>query len=268
MDNNRPIGIFDSGIGGLTIARAIREAFPQENIVYFGDTAHLPYGDKSPDTIYSYARDIVDFLVDQGCKIIVVACNSASAAAYDRLVDYVPQDVDLINVIDPMAEYVVKQDLTTVGVIATKATIASGVYQKKIHALRKDMQVHSLATPLLAPMIEEGYYRGEISSVVLKEYLSDSTLESIEGLVLACTHYPLIREEIDTYYNGKIHIYDSTTVIVDKVTEALTVRNIDRGSKEKSTHTFYVSDLTASFEKTTRLFYGRDVHLSLKNISK
>lgn len=266
MDANRPIGIFDSGIGGLTIARAIREAFPQEHIIYYGDTAHLPYGDKSTETIRGYAKDIVDFLVEQKCKLIVIACNTASAAAYDFLVDYIPKGVDLINVIDPMAEYVVRQNLRRIGVIATKSTIASGTYNTKIKALAPKVDVQSLATPLLAPMIEEGFYKGEISTVVLKEYLSDPILNGVDGLVLACTHYPLIVEEIDAYYEGAIPIYDSTTVIVEKVTDSLRTRKLGRDSHTPSRHIFYVSDYTPSFEKTTRLFYGDDVDLSLKNI--
>src|SRR5690242_5737048 len=154
--NQQPIGIFDSGIGGLTVANAVSKLLPEEQIIYFGDTAHLPYGDKSKELIRSYAATITDFLlIDKKCKAVVIACNTASAAAYELLRDKYKDVVPVINVIDPMIEAVIADDsIKKVGVIATKTTIASGVYPEKFSRRKPSLQYAELATPLLASMIE------------------------------------------------------------------------------------------------------------------
>ena len=156
MSNDRPIGIFDSGIGGLTVAAAIQRLLPNESLVYFGDTAHLPYGDKSKELIAEYAVNITQFLLkEKNCKAIVIACNTASAAAYEALRDTYKGSVPVINVIDPMIEEVIADDLIhKVGIIATKTTVASGVYQEKFARRKPELQFTALATPLLASMID------------------------------------------------------------------------------------------------------------------
>jgi glutamate racemase len=154
-----PIGIFDSGIGGLTVAHAITNHLPHESIIYFGDTAHLPYGDKSEAAIQAYSIKIADVLLKRGCKVIVIACNSASSAAYELLKEYVNTQAHVLNVIDPMVDYVATHfQNKKIGLIGTKRTVQSGIYQKKITESKKGIQLSSLATPLLAPMIEEGYF--------------------------------------------------------------------------------------------------------------
>src|SRR5580704_8597612 len=159
-----PIGIFDSGIGGLTVAHAIQKLLPHESLVYFGDTAHLPYGDKSEAAIQAYSIKIADVLLSKGCKVIVIACNSASSAAYELLKEYVRKEARVINVIDPMTEYVVREfEGKKVGLIGTKRTIQSGIYSKKIKEANKRITLRPVATPLLAPMIEEGYFNNKIS---------------------------------------------------------------------------------------------------------
>src|SRR3954468_4148521 len=151
--SEKPIGIFDSGIGGLTVANAIRKLLPNENMIYFGDTAHLPYGDKSEAAIQAYSIKIADVLLKKGCKVIVIACNSASSAANELLKEYVNKDVHIINVIDPMVELVTTQFPDKhVGLIGTKRTVQSGVYAKKITESNKNIRLQSLATPLLVPM--------------------------------------------------------------------------------------------------------------------
>ena len=153
---SQPIGVFDSGIGGLTVAHAIRKLLPQESMIYFGDTAHLPYGDKSEAAIQAYSVKIADILVRKGCKVIVIACNSASSAAYELLTEYVRKDIHIINVIDPMVELVLLAFAgKRVGLIGTKRTVQSDVYSRKIHEGKKNIHLNSLATPLLAPMIEK-----------------------------------------------------------------------------------------------------------------
>jgi glutamate racemase len=259
---NQPIGIFDSGIGGLTVANAVLKQLPDESIVYFGDTAHLPYGDKSRELIRTYATRITDFLLhEKKCKAIVIACNTASAAAYEVLRDQYKGSVPVINVIDPMIEAVIADDaIQHVGVIATKTTIASGVYPEKFSRRKPSLQYSELATPLLASMIEEGYYNNKISHAVLENYLSSPVLQGIDALVLACTHYPLIKKEIDDFYEGKVRIFDSAEVVAQKLKWILEKEDL-KSDKKSGVDQFYVSDYTESFEKTTRLFYKKAVQL-------
>jgi len=257
-----PIGVFDSGIGGLTVARAIKEALPGEALVYFGDTAHLPYGDKSRALIASYAVRITRFLLEEKrCKTVVIACNSASAAAYETLRDAYKGSVPVINVIDPMIEAVIADDsIRKAGLIGTRTTVDSGVYQEKFGRRKPALVLAALATPLLASMIEEGFYENRISRTVLAEYLSDPVLEGIDALILACTHYPLIKREIEAYYQGKVRVFDSAQVVAAKLRGILARENLLHEGPP-GTDRFYVSDRTASFERTTRIFFGNRVTL-------
>lgn len=261
----RPIGIFDSGIGGLTVAQAVHRALPDEQIIYFGDTIHLPYGDKSADAIRYYALKISKFLLEQNCKMIIIACNSASSAAYDLLLDFFEGKTLFVNVVDPLVNEVLKGDFKHVGVIATKATIHSSIYRNKIKAGNQHIKVSQLATPLLAPMIEEGFYSGSIAKGVIESYLDHSDLNNIDALLLACTHYPLIRKEIEDYYGGKVTILDSTDIVADEARRLLKAEGL-LADKKHSSDQFYVSDYTQSFEETSRLFYGEAIKLEVKHI--
>jgi glutamate racemase len=256
-----PIGIFDSGIGGLTVAHAIRELMPHENIVYFGDTAHLPYGDKSEAAIQAYSIKIANVLLQKGCKVIVIACHSASSAAYELLKEYVHEEAHVINVIDPMVEYVLKNfKKSTIGLIGTKRTVQSDLYSKKINEKNRDVTIHTLATPLLAPMIEEGFFNNKISREIIAQYLSDPHLGNIDALILACTHYPLIKKEINEYYQGKTLVLDSSLVAAQSLHDYLSSSGLMNFSTHPTSH-FYVSDFTESFEASTKLFFGKNVHL-------
>lgn len=257
---NRPIGIFDSGIGGLTVANAVVRLLPAEQIIYFGDTAHMPYGDKSADAIRYYSLQIAKFLLEQQCKMIIVACNSASSAAYDVLLDFFDHRSLFVNVVDPLVEKVVSMGHQKVGVIATKTTVLSGIYPARLRDKSPGIEVRSLATPLLAPMIEEGFVHDAISRSVLDTYLGDPALDGIEALLLACTHYPLIRKEIEEWYQGRVAIYDSTDVVAAAVKQRLQEAKLLR-TDSRPDHRFYVSDYTPSFEGTTRQFYGETIHL-------
>ena len=264
MSNNRPIGVFDSGIGGLTVAAAIQRLLPSESLVYYGDTAHLPYGEKSKELIAKYAVDITRFLLEEkNCKAIVIACNTASAAAYEALRDTYKGSVPVINVIDPMIEEVIADDaIRKVGIIATKTTVASGVYQEKFARRKPELEYSALATPLLASMIEEGFYNNTISEAVLNEYLRNPALDNIDGLVLACTHYPLIKKEIDAFYAGRVKLFDSAEVVARKLKgileKELLLNNDARGEDQ-----FFVSDYTRAFEEATKLFFRKQIHLQL-----
>ena len=258
---NQPIGVFDSGIGGLTVANAILRHLPNEQIVYFGDTAHLPYGDKSADAICFYALKIVKFLLEKNCKMIVIACNSASSAAYNVLLDFFAGEALFVNVVDPLVEVVVKKQFRKVGVIATKATIRSNIYRLKLIEQQSDLEVASLATPLLVPMIEEGYFNNSISEAILEKYLSDPLFKSIEALLLACTHYPLIRKNIEQYFGQSVQVFDSNDVVAHAVKKKLKATNL-LSKKQIKDHQFFVSDFTHTFEETTRLFYKEKIDLA------
>lgn len=256
-----PIGIFDSGIGGLTVAHAIQELLPNESLVYFGDTAHLPYGDKSEAAIQAYSIKIADVLLMKGCKVIVIACNSASSAAYELLKEYV-RSVKIINVIDPMVNLVLDTYAGRhVGLIGTKRTVQSGVYQRKIEEAREKITLHSLATPLLAPMIEEGFFDNKISHEIIAQYLNDPELHNIESLILACTHYPLIKKEINEFYKNQMTILDSSEVVARALKQHLEESKLLNPGIGPVSHQFLVSDYTSSFEASTRLFFHEQVNL-------
>ena len=258
----QPIGVFDSGIGGLTVANAINRYLPNEEIIYFGDTAHLPYGDKSADAIRYYCLKIVKFLLERDCKMIVIACNSASSAAYNVLVDFFPGEAIFVNVVDPLVEAVADKNFQKIGIIGTKATIRSKVYQRKLREQQPDLKVASIATPLLAPMIEEGYFHNRVSQVIIETYLSNEEFSDIEALLLACTHYPLIRNDIKSFLGKEVEVLDSTLFTVKNI-EAKLLKQGLLNNEKNNTHQFYVSDFTQSFEETTRLFY--DEHLQLEH---
>lgn len=263
LKNNKPIGIFDSGIGGLSVAKAIVTHLPHEQVIYFGDTAHLPYGDKSKELIKRYALEIADFLLkEKHCKCLVIACNTASAAAYEYLRDTHKNSVPVINVIDPIIEAVVKDDtINRVGIIATKTTIASGVYQEKLSRRKPRLQFAALATPLLAPMIEEGFYNNSISETVIHNYLQQPELNGIDALILGCTHYVMIKKEIDAFYQSKVKLFDSTDIVAKKLKFILAKENLLASSSEEGSKQFFVSDYTASFANTAQVFYGNAVSL-------
>ena len=255
--------MFDSGIGGLTVARSVSRVLPHEQLVYFGDTAHLPYGDKSTAAIQAYSVKICDLLLKQQCKLIMIACNSASAAAYELVREYVGSKARVLNVIDPIVEHIgVRYPGRTIGLIGTKQTVNSNVYKKKIDDLDVGVQLHSLATPLLAPMIEEGFFENAVSDNIIRAYLENTGLATIEALVLACTHYPLIKDEITRFYEGRVEVLDASDVVAQHAKAYLGANNLAAPpSPIAPSHHFYVSDFTRSFEESTRIFFGQEVHL-------
>jgi len=259
--DNRPIGIFDSGIGGLTIADGLINLMPNESMIYFGDTQHLPYGDKSSKTVQRYSLGISKFLIENDCKAIVIACNTASALAFELVKSNFPH-IKVYNVIDPVVEKVADTKVSKVGVIATRATIKSDLYAKKIKDLNKDIETVSMATPLLVPMIEEGFHNQTVSHEIISSYLSKPQLKNIQELVLGCTHYPLIKEEIIQYYNGKVEIIDSPAIVAAYVFNDLKAAELLSNSKQAK-YQFYVSDLTDSFEASAgRFIHYTDIHLN------
>ncbi|MEQ6118206.1 glutamate racemase [Reichenbachiella sp. MALMAid0571] len=259
MEASQPIGIFDSGTGGLTVAKAVSNLLPNEQIVYFGDTAHLPYGDKSTATIQAYAIKITDILLQQNCKVILIACNSASAAAYDLIKEYAGSKAKVINVIDPAVEHIIATNgMKKVGLIGTLQTVNSGAFDRKLKG--KVREFGSLATPLLVPMIEEGFVRNSISRDVIDKYLSDETLKGIDSLILGCTHYPIIKDEISQYYDGSVDIIDSAETVALSLKNYLEESNLMNLSTPNRNR-FLVSDITKGFENAANLFFGEEIKL-------
>ena len=265
---NQPIGIFDSGVGGLTVANAILRACPNEHLIYFGDTAHLPYGDKSADLVKGYSERISQFLLDQNCKAIVIACNTASSVAFDQVRDIAGSKARVFDVIDPVVNHILTKGHKKIGVIGTLGTIGSNVYYDKIKTADPSIKVYSMATPMLVPMIESGFIHGKISNLIIEKYLENDILEDIDALVLGCTHYPLIKKEIEQFYNsiGKsVEVLATNEIAGNFVHDELNKADLLSREPFKGAHQFFVSDYTASFEQTTRLFYGAEVKLEHLN---
>ncbi len=261
MNANAPIGIFDSGVGGLTVARAIHDILPNENILYFGDTAHLPYGDRSPALIRQYSKGITEFLLEKNCKVIVIACNSASANALGTVTETVNGRAEVFDVISPIAELIATQHPDeVVGVIGTKATINSLSYPKALEKANAKNKVRTLATPLLAPMIEEGFIHDDISRAVLGRYLERPELNGIELLVLGCTHYPIISSDVRALTNDAVKVIDPPKVVAERVRASMRSSGSLATTPLGDQH-FYVSDLTEAFSKSTKLFFGEDAKL-------
>ncbi|MBK6266009.1 glutamate racemase [Marivirga sp. S37H4] len=263
MDQNSsaPIGIFDSGIGGLTVAHKVRELMPTESMVYFGDIAHLPYGDKSAAAIQAYSIKVTDVLLQQGCKLILIACNSASSAAFDLVKEYVGSKAKVFNVIDPVVNFVAENySNKKIGLIGTKQTVGSKMYETKLKNINSSIELKSLATPLLVPMIEEGYFENKISHEIIENYLMDDHLMGIEALILGCTHYPLIKNEISTFYNHQVDILDSASIVAKRLKIYLEENNLNSTSNLQKDR-FLVSDKTASFEASAKMFFHDEVRL-------
>ena len=264
--SKNPIGIFDSGIGGLTIAHAIKNKLPNESLIYFGDTKHLPYGEKSEQAIKDYSLKIAEFLKKNNCKAIIIACNSASSTAYYHIKKNI-NSIPIYNVIDPIVSFISKKYFNKkIGVIGTKATIQSGIYENKLLEKNSSLSVASLETPLLAPMIEEGFFNQEISSTIIKNYLNDKKLDKIDILVLACTHYPLIQNEIISFYN-KIDVIDSSKIIADYIHEELYKSKI-LNQANKAKFNFIISNFTESFSKSANVFFKENISLEEIDIWK
>lgn len=264
--DNRPIGFFDSGLGGLTCVSPLMKAFPNERIIYFGDTARTPYGSKAPKTIRAFSNQIADFLVQSDVKMIVIACNTVSATCLSELRDRYP-DIPIIGIIQPAAE-AVAQTCTTennVGVIGTKVTIRSHAYEESIQALNPALRVYSAACPTFVPLIEEGIIQNEIMDLSIRHYLdSFISYNKIDTLVLGCTHYPLIRPNIEKLYPD-LHIINPSDEIMKSVGQELTRKNL-LAEQADNENTFYASDLSENFvNMINRIFELSQFRVVFKN---
>lgn len=251
MDRNASIGVFDSGVGGLTVMKEIMHQIPNEKIVYFGDTARVPYGNKSRETITKFSRQIVRFLQTHEVKAIVVACNTASAYALDELEREV--DIPMIGVIKPGAK--VASEVTVngkIGVIGTEGTISSSIYPRYIKEINKDVTVIGKACPLFVPLVEEGLWRDPVTDEIAKRYLTELIDIDIDTLVLGCTHYPLIRETVGKIMGEGVNLVNPAYETARELKELLIKENMLRTQEPRlgdNQYQFYVSDSSEKFKR-------------------
>lgn len=254
--DDRPIGIFDSGIGGLSVARSVARELPRENLIYVGDTARVPYGDKSPDQLIVYARQILDFLVGQGVKAIVAACNTSCSVSIPFLLD--KYSIPIIEIIKPGAREVPRvTSHKRVGVLATLATARSGAYRRAIQALSPDIEVWEVACPGLVPLIEAGHTEGPEVEEILMEYLRPLQENKVDTIVLGCTHYPYLVPVIEKLMPGGIAIVDPAVETVVELQKTLAVQGTASG--EKGYMKFYATGSEGSFYQAGRLFMGPEL---------
>ena len=255
MTNSGPIGIFDSGIGGLTVTGAILHALPGESTLYFGDTARVPYGPKSPETVRRYSLEILHWLVGQGVKLVTVACNTSTAHALEVLQAESP--VPVVGVIEPGARAAVRASTTgRIGVIGTAGTIASGAYTRAIHRFRPDAVVEARACPLLVPFVEEGWFDHPATELVAREYLAPLQAARIDALVLGCTHYPLLKPLLARVLGPAVALIDSAEETAGEVARVLADQGLTAPTGGMTEHRFAVSDDPTRFTAVGSRFLG------------
>jgi glutamate racemase len=263
LNANNPIGVFDSGLGGLTVVKELFVALPEENIVYFGDTARVPYGTKSRETIIRYSREIVSVLLKNKVKMIVVACNTASSLALDVLKKECP--VPIVGVIDPGAQQAARSTKSKkVGIIATHSTVKSGKYARRLKDFEPKVQVLSQPCPLFVPLVEEGWQDHDVTYRVALEYLADLKKEGVDTLILGCTHYPLLKKTIARVMGSKVTLIDSAREVAMEVKKILAGQNLLRHQKKAPSHLYLVSDEPEIFKYRAHRFLGT----SVKNVKR
>lgn len=251
----KAIGIFDSGVGGLTVLKEIARALPQEDTIYLGDTARVPYGTKSPETVTRYARQITSFLVSRDIKLLVVACNTASAVSLDDLKENFA--LPIVGVIEPGARAAAAATKTgKVGVIGTEGTIRSSAYSKAIKRLNPEVEVLTRACPLFVPLAEEGWVDNEVARLTARQYLLGLREEGVDTLVLGCTHYPILKGIIAEVMGPGVRLVDSAEETARTVAEILRGKGLLRPSSEKGNHHYFVSDVPAGFIRVGNRFLG------------
>lgn len=256
QENDKAIGIFDSGIGGLTVLKAIEQALPRENLIYLGDTARVPYGNKSRETISRYSSENTHFLTQAGVKAVVVACNTASALALSDLQKNF--SIPIIGVIEPGAAAAVQATQSgKIGIIGTEATIASASYTKAIEAFNPKLRVWGLACPLFVPLAEEGWVEDEITESVARKYLAPFFKTPIDTLILGCTHYPILKKMISKVMGEKVTLVDSAEQTAFALKKLLEEKNLERRDSSPRSETLFVTDSPARFKEVGRNFLNR-----------
>lgn len=255
------IGIFDSGVGGMTVARAVEQLLPDYPQIYFGDLARAPYGPKSRERIIQYSLDNTRFLLDHGAKLIIIACNSAASVATDILIKEFP--VPFFEVITPAVKQAVAVSGSgRIGVIGTLATIRSGVYERKILASAPASKVTSAPCPLLVPLVEEGWLDGRETKMIIRRYLQPLKLQQVDTLVLGCTHYPLLRELIQPRIGKRVRVIDSSAAVAEELRAFLEATPaLSEELRQSIPSRYYVSDVTDAARETAALIFGRPIEL-------
>jgi glutamate racemase len=251
-----PIGVFDSGVGGLTVVRALMERLPFEEIVYFGDTARVPYGVKSAETITGYARQITEFLLRRNVKLLIIACNTMSAVAYEAVASLSP--VPVLDVIDAGARAAASATRTkTIGVIGTPATINSNAYTRAIHRHDREIRVYSRACPLFVPLVEEGWFDHPVTRLTADEYLKPLLAERVDTLVLGCTHYPLLKGLLQEVTGPEVRLIDSAEAMAAITANLLAESGLENPRRTAPDYRFFVTDFLHRFRSIGEHILGR-----------
>ncbi|MBI4115602.1 MAG: glutamate racemase [Candidatus Omnitrophica bacterium] len=253
--SSQPIGIFDSGLGGLTVVRELRRQLPNESIVYFGDIARLPYGTKSRSQIQRFSLENTQFLLQKGIKALVIACNSSSSAAFQLLKRRFP--IPMVSVVEPaVGEALQRTKAGKVGVIGTPATIESRVYEEALRRGNSRIEVFAQSCPLFVPLVEEGWLNGGVAERVIQKYLTPLAEKKIDTLILGCTHYPLLREEIQGFFGPKVQLIDSASPTVKQLASFLERKKLLYEGRKNARFQIFTSDLPRNFIHVGERFLG------------
>jgi len=254
--DNRAIGIFDSGVGGLTVVKEVMKVLPNEEIIYFGDTARVPYGSKSKETVTKFSSQIIKFLMSKNVKAIIIACNTVSSNCYYELVKQF--DIPIIEVVTPGVESCVKYTKNNiVAVIGTEATIRSGAYEKRLKEMKPEIVVYSKACPLFVPLAEEGWINGQITEMIAKKYLDEIVVKRIDSIVLGCTHYPLLKDCIAKVVGKDVKIVNPAVATAQKMKDFL-YKNDMLNCNKNNENAFYVSDNYTKFNLMCNLALNKN----------
>lgn len=263
--DERSIGVFDSGLGGLTAVKQIMKELPGENIVYFGDTGRVPYGTRSKETIIKYSKNDVNFLLEKDVKIIVIACGTVSSTALDVLkADY---DVPVIGVVEATSVAAIKATKNgKIGIIGTPGTIKSGAYEKFIKEKSPEAKTFSSACPLFVPLVENGHFETEVAKLVVKEYLEDIKAQGVDTLILGCTHYPLLAKTIGEYMGDGVTLINAGAEVAKELKAELSKRGLLKETESKGNYSYYVSDNVDGFETLGGLFLEQKIDGQVEKI--
>ena len=267
------IGVFDSGLGGLTILKSFLENLPQYSYVYLGDNARVPYGNRSPEIIYEFTKQAIDFLAKKDCSLIIIACNTSTATSLRKIQhEYLPKaypNLKVLGVIKPTVEEIAKKKYKKIGVIGTKATVSSGAFVREIKKVLPDAQIYQQACPLLVPYVEDSGRNKMILKLILKEYLDDLEKKQIETLLLACTHYEIVQKEIEDEVGPKIKVISESRIVAGSLKNYLEKHHeiestLGKSADLKQRVTYCVTDLNPDYHKLMKLFLGQ--HLADREI--
>jgi len=265
------IGVFDSGLGGLTVLKEFIRELPDYDYIYLGDTARLPYGNRSADLVYGFSTQACDYLFDQGCELIIIACNTASGLALRRLQqEYLSaknSEKKILGVIRPVSEFFAEKNYKQIGVIGTRGTISSDVYKKELQKLGSKTEVIGQATPLLVPLIEENWINKPETMKILRNYLRPLKLKQIQALILGCTHYPLLIKQIQKVMGKQVEVPNPAEIVAKSLADYLKRHTeIEAKLSQKKQRQYFVTDLTENFEKMAEKFLGQSLRINKTNL--